>query len=82
MSTTVYPDTADGFLAMLNADSMLTLRRADCRVIEADPQVAGVWRLELLKPQHGVVEVIGYLAGYPDPFGRTRTDNDFEKGYA
>lgn len=79
--TVIYPDTGDGFLAMLNADSALTITREDCEAIKPDPQVDGVWYLKLKTPQDGVCEIIGYLAGYKNPWGEVRAHNDFECGY-
>lgn len=81
--TTKYPDTAEGVVAMLNAESTLTITVADV-TIYPDPQVEGVWKVEDIDPakNNGVCELIAYLCGYPNPMGTIRHDNDWECGYA
>jgi hypothetical protein len=78
--TRIYPDTSEGALQYLRADCSLDLSRATAR---PDPQVYGVWLVDLhvTDPQLGQeVEVLVYLAGYPDPCGDARPHNDFECG--
>jgi hypothetical protein len=74
----VHPDTADGALAYLRGDCSLDLSRATAR---PDPQVAGVWLVDLHVPDPQVgqeVQVLVYLRGYADPWGNNREHNDFE----
>ena len=77
--TRIYPDTSEGALQYLRADCSLDLTSATAR---PDPQVLGVWLVDLhvADPQLGQeVEVLVYLAGYPDyRGGDARPYNDFE----
>jgi hypothetical protein len=74
---TVYPDTREGVVAMLQADSQgLNLRRTNIASVDRDPSVNGVWKVDL---KDGT-RIICYLAGYPDAMGRKRPHNDFEVG--
>jgi hypothetical protein len=68
-----YSDTRAGVLQYLRDDSSLDLRPTNIRSVSIDNQVEGVWEVMLSDCQ-----VIVYLAGYKDPWGRTRTENDFE----
>lgn len=69
-----YPDTRAGAVQYLRDDSSLDMRQTNIRSVRPDPQVDGVWEVMLSDRQ-----VIVYLAGYKEPFGRTRTENDFEE---
>lgn len=72
----VYPDTGRGAIQCLKDISTLRMRGA---VADPDPIVSGVWRVRL--PAYRPLRLaVVYLAGYPDPFGRKRTFNDFETG--
>ena len=66
-----YPDTAEGAIQCLEADSTYNLQNATAR---PDPSVRGVW-LVMFRGH----KVIVYLSGYPDPWGQIRETNDFEE---
>ncbi len=66
-----FADSLQGAIAMLRHESTYNTEGATGI---ADPQVEGVWRVGLADG----VSVICYLAGYRDPYGRTRNANDFE----
>ena len=76
----IYPDTIYGVEAMLAEHCTLDIKGA---TYQADPQVLGVWliTLDIEDPKVGQeVDIIVYLAGYPDPWGDKREHNDFECG--
>jgi hypothetical protein len=75
----IYPDTAAGARAFMLDEGF------DCSeaIATADPWVRGVWDLDLSEcpiEDDGelVTSFIVYLAGYPDPWGNMRQENDFE----
>ena len=68
----IYSDTPTGAVEYLKADS--TLPMDTVTEVEIDPVVHGVWRVWLADGRG----VIVWLKGYPDPFGKIRTYNDFE----
>ena len=68
---TKYHDTQEGVAAMLRANSQFALEGA--RFVP-DGWIKGVWNFTLRDGTQGVA----YLAGYTDPFGETRSWNDFE----
>lgn len=81
-----YPDTEEGAKQFLNDISTWDVSNAKAI---PDPQVDGVWKLTgLVQKTRGAGrsfkgapvrgEAIVYLAGYKDPFGRIRKENDFE----
>ena len=80
--TTQYPDTEEGVLACLLANSTFSTLELEGATCTPDPQVLGVWLLTLADHAHpgpdDPVQVIVYLAGYPTPWGELRTLNDFE----
>jgi hypothetical protein len=82
MDDRIYPDTADGVLAMLRDSCSLDLDGATC---QPDPWVRGVWLVTLADADQAAPgdpqDVLAYLAGYPDPLGDRRAFNDFEVGY-
>jgi len=67
----VYPDTKAGVIEMLKADSCFVI--PENPKVKRDPQVQGVWKIWL----DGGCAIV-YLAGYDDPWGNTRKENDFE----
>jgi len=78
---TKYPDTARGVQQMLVKDSTLSNKDLEGAVFTPDPWVKGVWKVQLARVADDGWEttaVIAYLAGYPDPWGDIRDDNDFE----
>ena len=75
----IYPDNKAGVIAMLNAESDLTLTGKE--TYTPDPEVDGVWSVTDIEGNDGAVQAIVYLAGYATPFGDKRQDNDFECEY-
>lgn len=74
-----YPDTLAGAVACLREESTLVL--ADEPTGQPDPQVEGVWLVNLDEDANdGNNAAIVYLGGYADPWGNLREDNDFEVG--
>jgi hypothetical protein len=77
MQNKIYPNTKEGALAMLKADSQgLNISSQNIASILRDSSVAGVWKVSL---KDGM-RVICYLAGYQDATGSKRLSNDFEVG--
>lgn len=72
-----YPDTRAGVIQMLKDESDLNLSPTNIVRVISDPQVDGVWKIVAKD-----FSCIAYLAGYKEPFGRTRSENDFEVGDA
>ena len=66
-----YSDSPEGVREMLAANFLCSL---DIEAFEADPYVAGVWRVTEANGSCAIV----FLAGYSDPSGRTRECNDAE----
>ena len=69
-----HPDTRHGALAYLREASSLDLRPTNIRSVTADPAVEGVWEVMLSDTQ-----VIVYLQGFKDPWGKVRVESDFEE---
>ena len=72
--THVYPDTRAGVLAYLEQAHGTPQDLAQA-IVWPDPEVRGVWKVRLVSG----IEVIVYLAGYPDPWGVLREHNDHEE---
>jgi hypothetical protein len=76
----VYPNTRNGVLEYMqygyNKSFLRKLDLPTCKV-HADPQVDGVWAVDSMASGF---RCIIYLAGYNDPWGQKRTNNDNEEG--
>ncbi len=68
-----YPDSAEGAIACLTELSTYKTKGATVR---PDPSVQGVWQVTM--PAEQGRRAIVYLAGYRDPWGKVRPNNDFE----
>ena len=80
LMTHVFPDTEEGAMAYLRAETEGEINMDIC-LVSPDPQVNGVWKVDV--PRDSVVEYcIVYLAGYMMPNGVIRDTNDFESFYA
>ena len=78
----VYPDTKAGVLSLLREESTFNIPESDDDVeVECDGFVKGVWSVKLDPDLNdGDSIVIVYLAGYTDPWGTKRIENDWESG--
>jgi len=74
-----YRDSLKGAVQMLR--DMSTLKLTETPTGRPDPQVDGVWQIDL-EPMwnDGSDCAIVYLMGYSDPWGHPRETNDFEMG--
>lgn len=71
--TSIYKDTADGARQALLEMSVYTADQLG--TVQPDPKVKGVW---MVNHKGENTASIVYLAGYPDPDGNIREENDFE----
>lgn len=69
----IYANTEDGVKEYLRDECTLQLDYARA-TFRQDPSVTGVWLVQCI----GGLNIVVSLAGYSDPFGNTRPDNDFE----
>lgn len=79
MTVDLFPDTAEGAKAALM--SMAIYKDKDLGGVIADPWVEGVWKVmhtAKATKKYGTTASIVYLAGYKNPWGEIRQDNDFE----
>jgi hypothetical protein len=77
---TKYPDTTDGVISFANdfygKNFVRLLDLPTCKFIP-DPSVEGVWAIDSIASGY---RCIVYLAGYKDPWGQIRPQNDAEEG--
>ena len=70
----VYPDTSHGAISMLIEESTIDMTDSTAK---PDPIVCGVWEVKHPNDDEGHRSIV-YLAGYKDPWGKTREHNDWE----
>ena len=71
-----YDDNARGAIQALGDMSVWDVSKAKAK---PDPQVDGVWMVTNILQKGGTGgRAIVYLAGYKDPYGDVRKENDFE----
>lgn len=76
-----FPDTEAGVrdcVKTLYNDSVLKKLKLNTCTVQADPMVAGVWKITSADK---TMEAIVYLKGYNDPWGKLRTFNDSEENF-
>jgi hypothetical protein len=75
-----FPDTAKGaWAALTKIASKEWLDKLDRKAIYMDPEVHGVWGIDMVNKKTGKKGmVVVYLKGYKEPFGDLRKYNDFE----
>lgn len=72
--TKVYPDSPEGVQAFLTDFTTISVYDMEHSMVASDPEVSGVWQVLFPDKSHAII----YLAGYPDPYGNVRSENDFE----
>lgn len=75
--TNKYNDTKSGCIEFIKKESLLKITKNSN--FYPDPSVEGVWKITNLKCSWGVTTAIIYMAGYKNPWGKIRNDNDFEE---
>ncbi len=70
-----YDDNARGAIQALGDMSVWDVSKAKAK---PDPQVDGVWMVTNILQDGTGGRAIVYLAGYKDPYGDVRRENDFE----
>ena len=78
----VYPNSKEGVLSLLREESTINIPADNNQItVESDPYVDGVWKVDIdPKTNDEDNVVIVYLAGYFDPLGEKRIENDWECG--
>lgn len=76
-----FPDTSAGAVECLLSMADTSIKANNIRAAYPDPQVDGVWEILFKTPiLGGDTKAIVYMAGYREPNGEIRRDNDFETG--
>jgi hypothetical protein len=71
-----YADNEDG--AFLFLENETPLKRSKMSNAYVDPVVDGCWKITNVTDGSMVLDCVIHMSGYKNPFGKTRSTNDFE----
>lgn len=81
LATQKFSDTSHGAVNCLLSMANANIKLDNIKAAYPDPQVEGVWEILFKKPlRDGSTKAIVYMAGYREPYGNIRVENDFETG--